>query len=75
MQYIWSQDISTTQKLILLMSRGYSVADGDVRGMTARKAKMTVAKYISSLSVSKDYKKELAEMLGFTVKNGKILYN
>jgi hypothetical protein len=75
MQYIWSQDISTTQKLILLMYRGYSVADGEVRGMTARKAKMTVAKYISSLSVSKDYKKELAEMLGFTVKNGKILYN
>ena len=71
--YTMAQDIPTLQKLILIMSQGYTIADGDIKGISARKAKQSVAKYIASLQVSKDEKTAIAKMLGFTVKNGKIV--
>ena len=43
--------------------------------MPAKQAKTTVAKYITSLNLTREEKTELAEMLGFTVKNGKIYFN
>lgn len=73
--YIMSQDLSLTKKLMLLMAQGYTIADGDVKGLTAKQAKTTVAKYIASLNLTREEKTELAEMLGFTVKNGKIYFN
>jgi hypothetical protein len=72
--YVMSQNLSTAQKLVLIMSQGYTISDGDIRGLTAKKAKTMVAQYISSLSITKEEKTELAEMLGFTVKNGKIYF-
>lgn len=71
--YVMSQTLSTAQKLVLIMAQGYTIADGDVKGMTAKQAKTTVAKYITSLNLTREEKTELSEMLGFTVKNGKIL--
>lgn len=73
--YVMAQNLSTAQKLVLIMAQGYSIADGDVKGLTAKQAKMTVAKYITSLNLTREEKTELAEMLGFTVKNGKIYFN
>ena len=71
--YTMAQDIPTLQKLILIMSQGYTIADGDIKGISARKAKQSVAKYIASLQVSKDEKTAIAKMLGLAVKNGKIV--
>lgn len=73
--YVMVQNLSTAQKLVLIMAQGYSIADGDVKGLTAKQAKTTVAKYITSLNLTREEKTELAEMLGFTVKNGKIYFN
>jgi hypothetical protein len=73
--YVMAQNLSTAQKLVLIMAQGYSIADGDVKGLTAKQAKTTVAKYITSLNLTREEKTELAEMLGFTVKNGKIYFN
>ena len=73
--YVMAQNLSTAQKLVLIMAQGYSITDGDVKGLTAKQAKTTVAKYITSLNLTREEKTELAEMLGFTVKNGKIYFN
>lgn len=73
--YVMAQNLSTAQKLVLIMAQGYSIADGDVKGLTAKQVKTTVAKYITSLNLTREEKTELAEMLGFTVKNGKIYFN
>lgn len=73
--YVMAQNLSTAQKLVLIMAQGYSIADGDVKGLTAKQAKTTVAKYITSLNLTREEKAELAKMLGFTVKNGKIYFN
>lgn len=73
--YVMAQNLSTAQKLLLIMAQGYTITDGDVKGLTANQAKMTVAKYITSLNLTREEKTELAEMLGFTVKNGKIYFN
>lgn len=73
--YVIAQNLSTAQKLVLIMAQGYSITDGDVKGLTAKQAKTTVAKYITSLNLTREEKTELAEMLGFTVKNGKIYFN
>ncbi|MEE0899015.1 MAG: LPD38 domain-containing protein, partial [Acutalibacteraceae bacterium] len=73
--YTNQQNLPTLQKIILLMSKGYTVADGDIKGVSAKRAKKMVAQYISSLKVSREEKTALAKMLGLTVKNGKIYYN
>ena len=71
-KYIWGQDISTIQKIILLMSQGYKINDGDIKNLTAKQASTAVAKYISKLVATKEEKTEIATMLGFVVKDGKI---
>jgi hypothetical protein len=73
--YVMAQNLSTAQKLVLIMAQGYTITDGDVKGLTAKQAKTTVAKYITSLNLTREEKTEVAEMLGFTVKNGKIYFN
>lgn len=74
-KYVMSQNLSTAQKLVLLMAQGYTISDGEIKGITAKKAKTIVAKYIISLKLTKEEKTEIAEMLGLTVKNGKIILN
>lgn len=66
-------NISTEKKLFLICAKGYSLADGDVRGLTAQAAKKKLLAYILALpGKTKDEKARLAEMCGFAVKNGKI---
>ena len=73
--YVMAQNLSTAQKLVLIMAQGYTITDGDVKGLTAKQAKTTVAKYITSLNLTREEKTERGEKLGFTVKNGKIYFN
>ena len=66
-------NISTEKKLFLICAKGYSLADGDVRGLSAQTAKKKLLAYILALpGKTKDEKARLAEMCGFSVKNGKI---
>lgn len=73
--YTMAQNMPTAQKIILIMNAGYTIADGDISGMTAKQAKTAVAKYITNLKISRAEKEELAKMFGFTVKLGKIYIN
>lgn len=73
--YTMAQNMPTAQKIILIMNAGYTITDGDISGMTAKQAKTAVAKYITSLKISRAEKEELAKMFGFTVKLGKIYIN
>lgn len=71
-KYVLAQKLSTPQKLLLILSLGYTIKDGDIKGISALKAKRTVARYITNLSISKEEKIALAEKCGLTVKNGRI---
>ena len=71
-----SLNISLDQKILLIYSKGYTIKDDDIRGVSESTAKTRVLKYILSLKgVTKEEKGQLAEMCGFTVKNGKIILN
>lgn len=70
--YTMAQDIPTVQKLILIMSAGYKISDGDISRLTAKQAKTLVVKYITKLDITREEKAELAQMCGFTIKNGRI---
>ena len=72
-EYVMSQDFPMAQKLILLMTQ-YKISDGDINGLSAEKVKLAVAKYITKLNLTREEKAELAQLVGFTVKNGKIYY-
>ena len=65
--------LTKEQKLLLLCYKGYSIKDGDIKGISAENAKKKLAKYILSLKISKVQKEELAELCGFEIKNGRIL--
>lgn len=67
--------VTREEKLLLIATSGYSLQDGDVRGMSAEAAKNLLLRYILSMKISKDEKAAIAEACGFTVKNGKILKN
>ena len=71
-KYVMAQKLDTVQKLLLILSLGYTIKDGDIKGISALKAKRTVARYITNLSISKEEKIALAEKCGLTVKNGRI---
>ena len=71
-KYVLAQKLSTPQKLLLILSLGYTIKDGDIRGVTALKAKRVVARYITNLKLSREEKTALAEKCGLTVKNGRI---
>ena len=69
-----SLGLSREKKLLLICAKGYSIQDGDVRGLSASSAKKVLLRYILSLKVSKDEKARLAVMCGFEVtKNGRIV--
>ena len=67
--------ISRAEKLMLIAASGYAVKDGDVRGVSAEKAKKLILNYILKMNATKEEKAELAKACGFEVKNGKIIKN
>ena len=76
MDDIKGMKITTEQKLMLICAAGYSIKDGDIRGMSAQTAKNRLLQYILKLrSINKEQKAELAQICGFEVKNGKIMQN
>ena len=71
---IKSLGLSTEQQLLLICAKGYSIKDGDVRGLTAEAAKKRLLRYILNLkNTSKEEKAELAKLCGFQVSGGKIV--
>lgn len=69
-----SLELTDVQKMILIMSKGYTIAGNEFGNYSAYNAKKLVAQYISKLKISKQDKIALAQQLGLTVQNGKILY-
>lgn len=68
--------VSPEERLLLICASGYTLKDGDIRGLSAERAKKRLLKYILNLKgVSAAEKAEIAEMCGFEVKNGKIIMN
>lgn len=66
--------LSPDQKLLLICAKGYSLSDGDVRGLRAENAKKRLLRYILNLkNVTQEEKAELAKICGFEVKNGRIV--
>ena len=71
-----SLDVSVEKKLLLICAKGYSIQDGDVRGMSAERARTRLLRYILRMpGVSRAEKAEFAEMCGFEVRNGRIIRN
>ena len=69
-----SLNVSREQKILMIYAKGYAVKDGDIRGVTADRAKTLLLNYIlRSSKLSKVQKEELTKMCGFEVKNGRIL--
>ena len=68
--------VSAEERLLLVCASGYSLKDGDIRGLSAERAKTRLLRYILNLKgVSAAEKAEIAEMCGFEVKNGRIVRN
>lgn len=68
-----SLDIPKEQKLILLASRGYTPRDGDIKGVSAARAKTVLAAYIAKAKgLTKAQREELAKACGLKVTNGRI---
>ena len=66
-------DIPKEQKLILLYSRGYTAKDGDIKGVSAARAKTILAGYIAKAKgMTKAQREELAKACGLKVTNGRI---
>ena len=59
--------------MMLFCMAGYTLGNGDWRGLSAGVAKRKLLRYIMSLNVSATRKAEIAETCGFTVKNGRIV--
>lgn len=71
-QYTMSTDLDMVQKLILIMSSGYSISDGDISGVSAKQVRRVVAQYIAKSGLSSEEKTALAKMCGLTVRNGRV---
>lgn len=66
-------DIPKEQKLILLYSRGYTAKDGEIKGVSAARAKTVLAAYIAKAKgLTKAQREELAKACGLKVTNGRI---
>lgn len=69
-----SLGLSREKKLLLICSKGYTIRDGDIRGLSADAAKRILLRYILSLKISKSEKARLAQECGFEVtKTGRIV--
>lgn len=73
-KFLNKQAISLEEKLLVLALQGYTVQDGDIRNISAEKAKIKLLKYIINLKgLTSAEKAELAQKCGFEVRNGKIV--
>ena len=73
-EIINSLNVSDEEKLLLLCYRGYSIKDGDIKGLTKESALVKLAKYLkSSKTLNNEQKEKLAELCGLKYKNGKII--
>ncbi|MBQ8372037.1 MAG: hypothetical protein IJX38_03765 [Clostridia bacterium] len=67
-------DVSNEQKLLLICAKGYALKDGDLRGLSADRAKKLLLRYILRMGkLNKQQKAELAALCGFEVRNGRIM--
>lgn len=67
-------DVSNEQKLLLICAKGYALKDGDLRGLSAERAKKLLLRYILRMGkLNKQQKAELAALCGFEVRNGRIM--
>ena len=74
MRYLMSQQMTDVERLLILYSLGYTLSDGEYRGWSAKNAKKRLLRFILSKSnATAEEKAYLAQMCGFTVKNGKIV--
>jgi hypothetical protein len=66
---------SKNQQILMMYAAGYTVQDGDIKGVSAERAKTILLNAIMKLNVTKAEKAEIAKSFGFKVKNGRILKN
>ncbi len=65
--------LNKTQKLLLTYLSGYSVSNGDYKGVTKESARQEVFKYVDSLNLGKKEKTDILEKAGYKIyKNGRI---
>ena len=61
------------QKLLLVCASGYTIKDGDIKGVSATYAKILLWRYLLTITgLSTEDKEYIAKMCGLTVKNGRI---
>lgn len=74
MRYLMSQQMTDVERLLILYSLGYTLSDGEYRGWSAKNAKKRLLRFILSKgNATAEEKAYLAQICGFTVKNGKIV--
>lgn len=74
MRYLMRQQMTDTERLLILYSMGYTLSDGEYRGWSTGNIKKRLLRFIlSKSSATAEEKAYLAQMCGFTVKNGKIV--
>lgn len=73
-KFLNTQSITQEQKLLILALQGYTIQDGDIRTLSAEKAKIKLLRYIINLKgLTSAERAELAKKCGFEVRNGKIV--
>ena len=71
-----SLDATRQEKMLLVYASGYTIQNNDIKGVSAATAKTLLWRYLSSLkNLTDEERKYLAEMCGFSVKNGRIVMN
>ena len=71
---IRSMNLGRERTLLMICLAGYSLKDGDVRGMKAKSEKVLLLKYIMQLpGKSAAQKAVIAQTCGFKVNNGRVL--
>lgn len=70
---IRSMNLGREKTLLLISLSGYSLQDGDIRGMKAKSEKMMLLQYIMKMpGYSSAQKAQLAKACGFEVRNGRV---
>lgn len=72
-EYVAGLNMGMEQKLMLIYLSGANIRDIGIKGYSDRQLETMLANYIGSLKVKDTEKVKIAQTLGFTVKNGKII--
>jgi hypothetical protein len=71
---IRSMNLGRDKTLLLISLAGYSLQDGDIRGMKAKSEKVMLLQYIMKMpGYNSEQKAQLAKACGFDVKNGRVM--